>query len=114
MELTLRKALVMARSSGSHQPSAISHVSTRRSHQLLAISRVSALVVVALALTLAPIRAADTLPELTNPVNDFARVIDPESAREMDRMIRALQAATGDVVVVATVPTIEPFGDIIE
>ena len=29
-------------------------------------------------------------------------------------MIRALKAATGDVVVVATVPTIEPYGDIRE
>ena len=29
-------------------------------------------------------------------------------------MSRALQAATGDVVVVATVPTIEPYGDIRE
>ena len=29
-------------------------------------------------------------------------------------MIRALQAATGDVVVVATVPTIAPYGDIRE
>src|SRR5438034_1917171 len=90
----------LASSSGSHQPSAISHVSAR--------------VLVALALTAAPLRAADPLPELTQPVNDFARVIDPESAREMDRMIRALQAATGDVVAVATVPTIEPFGDIVE
>src|SRR6266511_4933772 len=32
----------------------------------------------------------------------------------MERMIRALQAATGDVVVVVTVPTIEPYGDIRE
>ena len=32
----------------------------------------------------------------------------------MDRMIRALKEATGDVVVVATVPTIEPYGDIRE
>jgi uncharacterized protein len=32
----------------------------------------------------------------------------------MDRLIRALQAASGDVVVVATVPTIEPYGDIHE
>ena len=32
----------------------------------------------------------------------------------MDRMIRTLQAATGDVVVVVTVPTIEPYGDIRE
>src|SRR6266508_6781735 len=58
--------------------------------------------------------AADSLPALTAPVNDFAHVIDPASAAEMDRMIRALQAATGDVVVVATVPTIEPYGDIRE
>ena len=29
-------------------------------------------------------------------------------------MIRALKAATGDVVVVATVPTVEPYGDIRE
>jgi uncharacterized protein len=43
-------------------------------------------------------------------VNDFAHVIDAESARQMDAMARALQAKTGDVVVVATVPTVEPFG----
>ena len=52
------------------------------------------------------------LPTLTQPVNDFAHVVDAESAGEMDRLIRALQATTGDVVVVATVPTIEPYGDI--
>src|SRR4051812_34337575 len=55
-----------------------------------------------------------SLPELTAPVNDFAKVIDPDSAREMDRMIRTLQTATGDVVVVVTVPTIEPYGSVRE
>jgi uncharacterized protein len=54
------------------------------------------------------------LPLLTEPVNDFAHVIDSESAADMDRLIRALQAASGDVVVVATVPTIAPYGDIDE
>ena len=54
------------------------------------------------------------LPELTEPVNDFARIVDAGNAAEMDRMIRALQAATGDVVVVAGVPTIAPYGDIRE
>ncbi len=54
------------------------------------------------------------LPELTAPVNDFAHVIDAASAGEIDRMSRALQAKTGDVVVVATVQTIEPYGDISE
>ena len=58
--------------------------------------------------------AAEPLPELTQPVNDFARVVDPSDAAAMDRLIRQLIAATGDVVVVATVPTIEPYGDIRE
>ncbi len=58
--------------------------------------------------------AAADLPRLDQPVNDFAHVIDSASAAEMSRMIRELQAATGDVVVVATVPTIEPFADINE
>src|SRR5438874_470492 len=57
---------------------------------------------------------ADSLPSLTEPVNDFAHVIAASSAAEMDRQIRALKAASGDVVVVATVPTIEPYGDIRE
>jgi uncharacterized protein len=62
----------------------------------------------------ASLAAADALPELTQPVNDFAHVIDAESARQIDAMSRALQAKTGDVAIVATVPTIEPYGDIRE
>jgi len=58
--------------------------------------------------------ASRPLPELTAPVNDFAHVIDASSAAEIDRMSRALQAKTGDVVVVATVQTIEGYGDINE
>jgi uncharacterized protein len=58
--------------------------------------------------------AEDNPPVLTAPVNDFAHVIDPDSAAELDRRIRALQQATGDAVVVATVPTFKPFGDIRE
>jgi uncharacterized protein len=54
------------------------------------------------------------IPQLTQPVNDFAKVIDPESSREMDRLVRELQSATGDVVVVATVSTVEPYADIRE
>jgi uncharacterized protein len=65
---------------------------------------------------LAPVAAAaqPPPPALTAPVNDFAHVIDPESARELDRRIRALQQKTGDVVVVATVPTFKPYADIRE
>jgi uncharacterized protein len=55
-----------------------------------------------------------SLPLLTAPVNDFAHVIDPASAAQMDALSRALKAASGDVVVVATVPTIEPYGDVRE
>ena len=51
-------------------------------------------------------------PLLTRPVNDFANVVDAASAQALDGMIRALEQASGDVVVVATVDTVEPFGDI--
>lgn len=56
--------------------------------------------------------ASTALPEITQPVNDFAKVIDPQSTAEMERMIRALQEKTGDVVVVATVATVEPYGTV--
>jgi uncharacterized protein len=55
-----------------------------------------------------------SLPALTQPVHDFAGLIDASSAAEMDRRIRALQTATGDVVVVVTVKTFAPYGSIEE
>jgi uncharacterized protein len=60
-----------------------------------------------------PAQAAD-LPTLTQPVNDFAGVIDTASAAAMDGAIRSLAGATGDVVVVVTIPTFAPYGDIRE
>src|SRR5712692_9056196 len=56
----------------------------------------------------------ERLPELTQQVHDFADIIDAANAAAMDRMIRQLEAATGDAVVVATVHTTEPYGDIRE
>jgi uncharacterized protein len=56
----------------------------------------------------------DALPKLSQPVNDFAGVIDRESAATLDREIRALESASGDVVVVATVKTFAPYGSIEE
>ena len=53
-------------------------------------------------------------PALTDTVNDFAGIIDASSRAELDKRIRALKAATGDVVVVATVPTFQPYGTIDE
>jgi uncharacterized protein len=58
------------------------------------------------------LQAAPALPTLTAPVNDFAHIIDRDSAAQMDRLIRALQATTTDVVVVVTVPDVEAYGDI--
>jgi uncharacterized protein len=51
-------------------------------------------------------------PRLTAPVNDFANVIDPASEAQLDALIRKLQSATGDVMVVATVRTFQPFADL--
>ena len=65
-------------------------------------------------LALCSVAAAPDLPRLDQPVNDFAHVIDATSAARMSDLIRALQAKTGDVIVVATVNTIEPYGDIRE
>jgi uncharacterized protein len=68
-----------------------------------------------LLLMLAAVASAQELPpELTQPVNDFAHVIDAQSAQTMEAFIRSLQQASGDVVVVATVPTFKPYGDIRE
>ena len=68
-----------------------------------------------LALSQCPPALAQPLPpQLTAPVNDFAHVIDSSSAQEIDRRVRALEKATGDVVVVATVRTFQPYGDIKE
>ena len=53
-------------------------------------------------------------PALTAPVNDFANVISESDEAELDRRIRALQQASGDVVVVATVPSMEPYTEINE
>ena len=81
------------------------------SHLPSAISQVLASAVLAVALAVSPAaQSSAPLPELTTPVNDFARVVDAQSAAQMDAIIRELQEKTGDVVAVATVETVEPFG----
>ena len=62
----------------------------------------------------APATAQELPPELTQPVNDFANVIDTQSAQTIEGLIRSLQQASGDVVVVATVRTFKPYADIRE
>ena len=56
--------------------------------------------------------AQQAIPRLTAPVNDFADVLDASSEAQLDSLIRRLQAATGDVMVVATVKTFQPFADL--
>jgi uncharacterized protein len=70
-------------------------------------------------LTLAPlllvaaVASAQPLPpELTAPVNDFAGVIDASSEARLEQVIRSLEAASGDVIVVATVRTFRPYADL--
>lgn len=57
------------------------------------------------------IAAQEPLPPLTQPVNDFANVIDPANRARLDDLIRRLHAATGDTIVVATRDAIAPFAD---
>ena len=63
---------------------------------------------------LAVVTGQTPIPPLTETVNDFAHVIDEASRAEMDKRIRALREATGDALVVATVPTYQPYGTIEE
>jgi uncharacterized protein len=58
--------------------------------------------------------SAQEVQPLSQPVNDYAGVIDEASRQELDTMIRSLQQASGDVVVVATIDTFAPFADIRE
>jgi uncharacterized protein len=51
-------------------------------------------------------------PELTAPVNDFAGVIDGGSKAQLEQLIRSLQDASGDIIVVATVRTFRPYADL--
>jgi uncharacterized protein len=67
-----------------------------------------------LVVSAATVGAQELPPQLTQPVNDFAGVIDADSTAAMESTIRSLQAASGDVVVVATVDTFMPYGDIRE
>jgi uncharacterized protein len=80
----------------------------------LRVLRGSTIFVVSVFLAVAQATGQELPPELTQPVNDFAKVIDAQSAQTIEALIRSLQQASGDVVVVATVPTFKPYGDIRE
>jgi uncharacterized protein len=83
---------------------------------MAAMTRGAKLLVLALCLLPSPFSLSSAAqpapPLLTQPVNDFANVIDEASERELERRILSLKQATGDVVIVATVPTFQPYPDI--
>jgi uncharacterized protein len=83
---------------------------TTRAHTLL----LAALIAWPMVLAVQPAAAQPAPPRLTQPVNDFAGVIDAASAQALDQLIRALQQASGDVVVVATIDTFQPYADLRE
>ena len=79
----------------------------------LALSRVYACLFVLLIVP-AIAAAQPQPPELSKPVNDFANVIDIADEAEIERRILELKNASGDVVVVATIDTFQPYADIRE
>jgi uncharacterized protein len=82
-------------------------------HLLTRPWRLAAAVMLAVAIVLPRGTAAQPVPpELTGPVNDFATVVDRASAEAIGRTVAQLQAASGDVVVVATIATFKPHADL--
>lgn len=73
------------------------------------MTAVRGLLIAAVLLWLPAAAPAQELPTLTGPVNDFAGVIDESSEAAIDARSRALLAASGDTIVVVTVPTIAGF-----
>jgi uncharacterized protein len=72
------------------------------------------LIVVCVAALVTPTRshAQPPPPALTGAVNDFAGVIDRDNAQALTDLSARLTQATGDVLVVATVKTYQPWPDI--
>ncbi len=71
-----------------------------------------ALLLVAACLIAAPAGAQPAPPEPTAAVNDFAGVLDADTTRRLEDVIQRLQSASGDVMVIATVKTFQPWPDL--
>jgi uncharacterized protein len=79
---------------------------------MIRVALVPLVALVAVAPLARPLSAQSAIPELTAPVNDFANVIDADDEAALADLTRKLQAASGDVLVVATVKTFQPAADI--
>ena len=73
---------------------------------------VALVVAIAIGSPAAPAAQEPPPPALNGPVNDFAGVIDSGTAAAIADLSARLEQATGDVLVVATVKTVEPWPDI--
>jgi uncharacterized protein len=73
---------------------------------------VKTLLVVAAILIATAAGAQPPPPELTAAVNDFANVVGDGETRQITDLIARLKAASGDVIVVATIKTFKPWADI--
>lgn len=58
--------------------------------------------------------AAQSLPDYRGYVNDFANVIDSESAQKIEAAAQKVKEATGAEIAIVTVDTVEPYADINE
>jgi uncharacterized protein len=73
---------------------------------------VAAAILIAVVFSTTSAIAQPAPPQLTAAVNDFAGVIDGNTTRQLEDLIQRLQAASGDVLVIATVKTFKPWPDI--
>lgn len=69
-------------------------------------------VALAVLLSVAVVAGQELPPELTGPVNDFAGVIDADAEAQLADLTQKLMTASGDVIVVATVDTFQPYADL--
>ncbi|MFO7730676.1 MAG: TPM domain-containing protein [Spirochaetia bacterium] len=70
------------------------------------------LAAVLLLLSAIPILSAQSIPDYRGFVNDFAGVIDSDSAGKIEAAARKVQETTGAEIAVVTIDTVEPYADV--
>ncbi|MCF7949272.1 MAG: TPM domain-containing protein [Spirochaetia bacterium] len=68
--------------------------------------------VVLLLLSSLPVLSAQSIPDYRGFVNDFAGVIDSDSAAKIEAVARKVQETTGAEIAVVTIDTVEPYADV--
>jgi uncharacterized protein len=67
---------------------------------------------VLLLLSALPVLSAQSIPNYRGFVNDFAEVIDTDSAGKIEAVARKVQETTGAEIAVVTIDTVEPYADV--